>query len=204
MEQIRRFAEISFRKAEDESKKNTCSGVACVFNSVTDLGWFTEEIDPHAFDECDMSDVVLNFNHDNSYLLAGTRNGSLSLKVTEEGLEQESTIVDTTQGRDVLKLLEEGLITKMSFAFTIDPKGGEEWKDGEEKEHRIIKKIDHLYDVSLVTFPAYESTSVGLRNIDSLASEHIALLERRAMQDRKMKELVDGKHSIQCYGTGKD
>lgn len=177
MEKVIRYADVELRAADEESRK--ISGVAAVFNQVADMGWFDEKIDPHAFDNCDMSDVVLNFNHNNSDLLAGTRNSSLKLSITDKGLEQESSIIDTNIGNDVIKYVRSGLIKKMSFAFEIDRDGGQEWalKEGDDKEHRTIKKISKLYDVSLVTFPAYEGTSVSARNIDELANEH--LVERQ-------------------------
>lgn len=189
MNKITRYADVELRMSQDEEKR--VEGYAVVFNQSADLGWFSEEIDAHAFDQTDMSDVVLNFNHDDSLLLAGTRNGSLELQVRDGGLFQSSKIVDTTQGRDVMKLVENGLISKMSFAFTIDDDGGEEWSERNGKEHRIIRKINRLFDVSLVTFPAYPQTSAWARgNSDELADKHKALMERRAEQDKKMEELL--------------
>lgn len=186
MNKITRVCDVELTRAEGENK---VEGIACVFNREADIGWFTEEISPRAFDGADMSDVVLNFNHDNSLLLAGTRNGSLTLDVRDDGLFQSASIIDTTQGRDVMKLIESGLISKMSFAFTIAD-GGEEWSTRNGKEHRTVTKIDRLYDVSLVTFPAYPQTSAWMRSNDDLAEEHKALLERRAEQDKRMKELL--------------
>lgn len=184
-----RYARVELRA--DDKEKREVKGLAAVFNQVADMGWFDEKIDEHAFDKCDMSDVVLNFNHNDSALLAGTRNKSLKLKVTNDGLEQESSIIDTTTGDDVLKLVRSGLIDKMSFAFEIDRDGGQEWliNEGDEKEHRTIKKIKKLYDVSLVTFPAYEGTSVSARNkelIDDLANEH--LVERQKEGNTSMEK----------------
>jgi len=170
---------------------DTVEGVAVVFNQEADMGWFDEVIDEHALDEADLSDVVLNFNHDNNLLLAGTRNGSLSLDLRNDGLYQTSKIINTTQGRDVMKLVDSGLISKMSFAFTI-ARDGEEWSERNGKEFRRITKIDRLYDVSLVTFPAYPQTSAWARgNSDELAERHKALMERRAEQDKKMEELFN-------------
>lgn len=196
-EKLVRYADVELRSANDD--ENKVEGIAVVFDKEADMGWFTEEIDRHALDNADMSDVVLNFNHDNSLLLAGTRNGSLQLQVKDNGLFQSSKIVDTTQGKDVMKLIREGLISKMSFAFAIDRNGGEEWSqrknaDGEYKEHRVIKKISKLFDVSLVTFPAYPQTSAYARGEnDELAKEHKALMERRAEQDKKMEEILNAK-----------
>jgi HK97 family phage prohead protease len=183
-----RYTDTELRAIGDD--KNSVEGVAVVFNQQSDMGWFVEEIDAHALDEADMSDVVLNFNHDNSLLLAGTRNGSLSLDLRNDGLYQTSKIIDTTQGRDVMMLVQSGLISKMSFAFTI-ARDGEEWTERDGKEYRKITKIDRLYDVSLVTFPAYSQTSAWARgNSDDLAERHKALMERRAEQDKKLEEIL--------------
>lgn len=182
---IQRTANIDF--LDDITGK--VEGIACVFNQPADLGWFIETIDRHAFDLCDMSDVVLNFNHNNDILLARTLNGSLVLSVDDRGLFQSASIVDTTDGEDVLKLVKNGLINKMSFAFTIAP-DGERWETIDGKEHRTITKIDKLYDVSLVTFPAYSQTSAYARD-DEKAKAHLEVL-RRIMQDEKMEEILNG------------
>ena len=165
-------------------------GIACVFDQPTDLGWFTETIDRHAFDECDMSDVVLNFNHDNSILLARTLNGSLTLSVDDRGLHQSASIIDTTDGEDVMKLVKNGLVNKMSFAFTI-ARDGERWETINGKEHRTITKIEKLFDVSLVTFPAYSQTSASARD-DEMAKAHLETLKRRREQDKKMEAILNG------------
>lgn len=183
-----RYTTTSLKRSADNERR--VEGFAVVFNETADMGWFTEEIDPRAFDEADMSDVVLNLNHDNSLLLAGTRNGTLSLEVRDGGLFQSSEVIDTTTGKDVMKLVDSGLISKMSFAFTIAD-GGEEWSERDGKEHRIIRRIGKLFDVSLVTFPAYPQTSAWARgNSDELAEKHKALMERRAEQDKRMEEIL--------------
>lgn len=189
---ITRTADIELR-FNDETESRTVEGIACVFNQTADLGWFTEEIDRNAFEGCDFSDVVLNFNHDNNFILARTTNGSLALYTDEQGLHQRAEIVKTSTGEDVLTLVKNKLISKMSFAFTI-AKDGDEWLEKEgEKDHRIIRKIGRLYDVSLVTFPAYEQTSVSARNEDELAKERRLYLERLQEQKEKMERLINGK-----------
>lgn len=187
---VTRYVPIEFRKREDEAESRTVGGLSAVFNTVTDMGWYTEEIDAHAFDEADMSDVVLTLNHNFDYLLAGTRNGTLSLEITKEGLANNATIVDTTQGNDCLKLVREGLITKQSFCFVIDE---DEWvyHEGAEKDHRIIKRIGKVFDTALVTFPAYPQTTVGVRSkadLDPLAKKHF---EQKEI-DKKMEEQING------------
>lgn len=189
MNNITRIFDVELRAKQGDNRE--VEGYAVVFNASTDLGYFTEEIDKHAFDNCDMSDVYLLFNHDENQILAGTANNSLQLKIDERGLFQTSQIVDTSIGEDIFKLVKNGLIKKMSFGFSIDKDGGEEWISHEEKDHRIIKKINKLYDVSLVTYPAYEQTSAYARcQNDEMASEYL----RRKEQSKKMEELINGKN----------
>lgn len=191
MKKITRTYDVEFR-AKDDNSQNV-EGYAVVFNSTTDLGWFTEEIDPHAFDNTDISDVYLLGNHDQNIVLAGTSNNTLELEVNDTGVYQKSNIVDTTTGRDWFTLVKNGLIRKQSFAFTIAD-GGEEWVERNGKEHRIIRSIDKLYDVSLVTYPAYSSTSAFARSneVDELAKEH----KRRMEQDERMKGILSNGKSI--------
>lgn len=187
MNKITRVYDVELRAKQDESRE--VEGYAVVFNAESDLGWFTEEIDRDAFSKTDMSNVYLLFNHDENNVLAGTSNGSLKMTIDEKGLLQNSQIVETTTGEDVLKLVKNGLINKMSFAFTIAD-GGEEWETRDGKEHRIIRDIDKLWDVSLVTYPAYEQTSAYIRSqTDESANEH----KRRVEQSARMERILNGK-----------
>lgn len=191
MNKITRVYDVELRSAETDSRE--VEGYAVVFNAETDLGWFTEEIDRDAFNQTDMSNVYLLFNHDENNVLAGTSNNSLKMNIDDRGLFQTSNIVDTSIGEDVLKLVKKGLINKMSFAFTI-ANGGEEWIERDGKEHRIIRKIDKLFDVSLVTYPAYSQTSAYARSMtDELAEEH----KRRVEQSKKMERILSNGKSIE-------
>ena len=188
---ITRTYDVEFRSQEENNRQ--VEGYAVVFNSTTDLGWFTEEIDAHAFDNTDMSNVYLLGNHDENIVLAGTSNNTLELNINENGLYQTANVIDTSTGEDWLKLVKNGLINKQSFAFTI-AEGGEEWSMRDGKEHRIIRSIDKLYDVSLVTYPAYSDTSAFARSnqVDELAKEH----KRRKEQDEKMERILSNGKSI--------
>ena len=77
MNKIERIYDVELRSQSDSRE---VEGYAVVFNAKTDLGWFTEEIDSHAFDNTDMSNVYLLFNHDENNVLAGTVNGSLQMR----------------------------------------------------------------------------------------------------------------------------
>lgn len=190
MKKITRVYDVEMRSLNEESRE--VEGYAVVFNSITDLGWFTEEIDPHAFDEADMSNIYLLGNHDENIVLAGTSNNTLKWDIDEKGVFQRSQIIDTSVGEDWLKLVKNGLINKQSFAFTI-ARDGEEWTERNGKEHRIIRKIDKMFDFSLVTYPAYSQTSAYARSqTDELAEEH----RRRREQDKKLERILNNEKSI--------
>ena len=157
-----RFAEMRALDSEDM----IIEGYAAVFNQATDLGWCKEMIDSKAFEECDMKDCCLNYNHGQSKAIARTRNGSLELLVDAVGLKIRAKLIDTTEGIDIYKSIKEGLLDKMSFAFTVRE---EKWDY--ETDTRTITNIDKLYDVSIVDIPAYEGTSVFARSKEEYEKE---------------------------------
>lgn len=161
----RRLGEIECREAEEG--KMVIEGYAAVFDSETLIGseqhGFYEKIDRGAFEGADMKDVCLRYNHSDGYaILARTRNGSLKLTPDEKGLFVHAELLDTSDGVDMYKRIKAGLIDKMSFAFTVKD---EEVVSG-ETPHRIIKRFERLYDVSVVDTPAYEETSIYARSLE--------------------------------------
>lgn len=156
------------RSIENENNEMIVEGYAVVFNQVTDLGWCKEVIDRNAFSDCDMSDCCFNYNHGENGLiiLARTRNNSLELKLDDVGLKIRARIIDTTDGRDIYKSIQEGLLDKMSFAFTVRE---QTWDY--ETDTRKITKIDKLYDVSVVDIPAYDGTSIFARSKEEYEEE---------------------------------
>ena len=153
-------------RAIEDSEDMIIEGYAAVFNQETDLGWCKEVIDSKAFEECDMKDCCLNYNHGQSKAIARTRNGSLELLVDAIGLKIRAKLIDTTEGIDIYKSVKEGLLDKMSFAFTVKE---DEWDY--ETDTRRITNIDKLYDVSIVDIPAYEGTSVFARSKEEYEKE---------------------------------
>lgn len=152
-----RLAEM---RAIDNEEKMVVEGYAATFDSVTDLGWTKEVIDRGAFDGCDMSDVCMKYNHsDELLIMARTRNNSLQLSVDDHGLKIRAELIDTTQNKDLYKMIQSRLLEKMSFAFVVE----EEMVDYETDTRRIMK-ISKLFDVSVVDVPAYESTEIYARN----------------------------------------
>jgi len=163
-------------RAEPDSR--AVEGYAAVYGSPTDLGWFSEEIAPGAFDGADMKDARALFNHNDSAVLARFP-GTLQLTVDERGLKYRFEAPNTTTGNDLLEMLRRGDINQSSFAFTIQD---DEWHTKDGKDHRTIKKIKRLYDVSPVTFPAYADTSVALRS-----REHSAEYEQRTKDNADLR-----------------
>ena len=153
-------------RALDNEEEMIIEGYAAVFNQETDLGWCKEVIDSRAFNECDMKDCCLNYNHGQSKAVARTRNGSLELIVDSVGLKIRAKLIDTTEGIDLYKSVKAGLLDKMSFAFTVKE---DEWDY--DTDTRRITNIDKLYDVSIVDIPAYEGTSVFARSKEEYEKE---------------------------------
>ena len=144
----------------EDSKEQKVTGLALRFNEPTVLFSvggidYLEVIDPRALDNCDMSDVVLTRNHNNDRLLARTKNDTLQLSVTSEGLEFTAELADTQLGEDTFKLIKRGDIDGCSFGGYV-----EEESYNVETHTRTILKMSSLFDISAVTFPAYESTNV--------------------------------------------
>lgn len=162
------FVDWSIERREDEGKM-IIEGYAAVYDSETligseEYGW-REVIQRGAFDDADIKDVPLKYNHEDAVpILARTRNKSLTLTPDEKGLRVRAELLDTTDGVDMYKRIKAGLIDKMSFAFTL-PEDGDSYerKDG-ETPLRTIKKFDRIWDVSVVDTPAYDDTSIYARS----------------------------------------
>lgn len=147
------------RALDNENDEMIVEGYAAVFETETDLGWCKEIISRDAFNNCNMSDCVLKYNHNDSCLiLARTRNKSLELTIDNKGLKIRAKLIDTTQNRDIYKMIKAGLLDKMSFAFAVKK---QEW-DYENDVRRILE-ISQLFDVSVVDVPAYETTEIYAR-----------------------------------------
>ncbi|KMO57018.1 capsid protein, partial [Lacticaseibacillus rhamnosus] len=137
------------------------SGYAVVFNSLSkDIGGFKELVDPHAFDNVDLSDVYMVSNHDFSQVLASTKAGTLTLNVDDKGLRFEATLPNTTTANDAYNNVQAGNLSAMSFTFNAAPDGDTFTKDDSGQVIRTIKQVKSLFDVSLVAIPAYDDTNV--------------------------------------------
>lgn len=162
---------MEVRADDQEEGKMIVEGYAAVFDQETfigcnewDFGWY-EKIDRHAFDETDMEDACLKYNHgDTKGVLARTRNKSLQLSIDEVGLKVRAELIDTSDNIDIYKGVKAGLYDKMSFAFTIAKDGDEVTEDSDGTLRRTITKIAKLWDCAIVDVPAYDGTSIYARS----------------------------------------
>jgi HK97 family phage prohead protease len=180
--EYRSFAE--FRLAESDEGGSWVEGYAAVFESPTVLYEFDgvqykETIERSAFEASDMRDVILNYNHEGK-VVARTRNKTLQLAVDDRGLFVRARLDGTEEGRRMFEEIQGGYLDKMSFAFSI----AEEEFDKQSRT-RSIKKIQRLYDVSVVSLPAYDDTSISARSFFSAVAEE----ERKALESAAMLEL---------------
>lgn len=129
-----------------------------------DVGWW-EQVSPGAFSRAvNEDDVRFLFNHDESRVLARTAAGTLVLREDRAGLVVEADMAPTTYAQDLAVLLERGDVSQMSFGFAIAKQTWETLDDGTEL--RTIEQVDPLFDVSAVTFPAYEGTDAAMRAVE--------------------------------------
>ena len=182
-----RKLDLQFRAETNDDEKMEIKGYAVVFNSPETYG-YTEVIDSKALDDADMSDVVLRYNHNDSFMvLARTRNKSLNLKVDEKGLYMDATLQDDiTEHKNIFNAIKTQLIDKQSFAFTV-----EEDEYDYESDTRTITKIGKLFDVSVVDQPFYNATDV------SVASKNDDFLKRREELRKQYEEEQERKKVLE-------
>ena len=159
----KRIFNIETRVDSTEDGRDLVVGHASVYDSRSNnLGGFYEFIDRGAFTEelIANSDVRALINHDPNLILARNTSGTLNLTADERGLKYEFEMPETSYGKDLAISMKRGDITQSSFAFTV---AEDDWStDDEGNNIRTIKKIDRLYDVSPVTYPAYNMAESDL------------------------------------------
>ena len=139
---------------------------------------YYEVINKHAFDNTDMSDVIMQYDHTGK-VLARLSNGTLTLTIDDHGLFIRADLSKSNAAKDLHQEIRNGLITKMSFAFTI-----EEDKFNKETRTREILKIKKLYDVSAVSIPANQDTEISARSFVNgvIEKEKQELLKRKKLK----------------------
>jgi hypothetical protein len=187
-----RLADQSVSRSADDGDPIGFKGTAIVFNTWARIGserWgFFEQIAPEAVTKTlQEADVRFLQDHNPSRLLARTSAGTLRLTANDQGVQVDADMAPTTYAQDAAVLLERGDLDQMSFSFD-DIAWSYEERDGED--YYTITEL-RLYDVSIVTFPAYETTSAGLRSIALDVLCRSAGLDSAA-QRRLIRSLTDG------------
>lgn len=163
-------------------------GYAAVFNSEADIGGYWKEIiAPGAFSDGVKADVRALLDHDHGRVIGRTSSGTLRLAEDDKGLAVEIDLPDTTDGRDAAVLIERGDISGMSFGFIVTH---DEWDETGDIPIRTIHKVD-LREVSIVAWPAYQDTTIGMRSLEGVRKEkstHNFIAATRRISARKAKQ----------------
>ena len=172
------WAELRIDPRQNAGEDEKITGYAAVFNSLSgDLGGFREEIAPGAFTRAlaENHDVRALVDHDPSKILARSTSGTLVMEEDSHGLHVSINPADTSAGRDIKESIVRGDVSGMSFGFTVK---ADEWRMEDGENIRTLRDLD-LFDVSVVTYPAYESSSVevALRSLQVHRDEIAAELE---------------------------
>ena len=153
-----------------------------------------EKIDRHAFDNCDMSDVIMQYDHEGR-VFARLSNKTLELTPDDHGLFTVADLGGTEIGRQLFEEIKGGYTNKMSFGFTVGKDERTEEEDYENNKYKItrtIKEITKLYDVSAVSLPANDGTQISSRNFSEgvIAEIEQELQKRQEINLRKRKMLL--------------
>ena len=201
--EIRAF-NFEVRAEQNEEHGHFLTGQPIVYNERTNLDWYDEIIDDGALAETDLRDVRFLINHNTDMIpLARSRNNNanstMQLQVVPNVGMTIRVDLDTennAEAKSLYSAVSRGDISGMSFMFTVD---SDTWEDL-ESEHptRHIRSISKVFEVSAVTFPAYEATSITARGLsDALESAKASLesakAEQRAIElkKRKLKMLME-------------
>lgn len=201
--QYRNIDVSSFERRADGDDERTVSGYATTFNQPYELyrdAWngvtyiVTEQVDPGAFDDTDLSDVIMQYDHEGR-VFARTSNGTLELDADEHGLHIRANLGGTEIGRQLYEEIDGGYTTKMSFGFRVGKDKREETRERDEETGtetvtvlRTILAISKLYDVSAVSLPANDATSISARSWgEGVLAELREEFQKREDQRRRLR-----------------
>lgn len=189
-------------KINEEDQEKIVEGYASTFNQPYVL-WtddaenlrVQEQVDSSAFAETDMSDVIMQYDH-RGRVFARNKNNTLSIIPDEKGLYIRANLGGTEIGRQLYEEIRGGYTDKMSFGFTVT---ADEWNqenvDGIDVYTRTIKAIGKLYDVSAVSIPANDNTSISVR---SLVDGEIQKIQAERLAVQKRREVIEAlKNKVQ-------
>lgn len=210
--QYRNIKEIRVaEKAEGEEKSYKVRGYATTYNEpytlyADDDIEIREQVAPNAFENADMSDVIMQYNHEGR-VFARTRNNTLTLESDDHGLLIDADLGGTEIGRQLYEEIDGGYTDRMSFGFTVD---GDEVEESREKGKRTIylrtiTRIGKLYDVSAVSIPANDGTEISARSfVDGLIEKEKAERLIEAEKERRNAALKELDEILSKYKETKD
>ena len=193
---------MEIRAAENEEapeERKVVKGYASTFNEPYTLyendDWrFKEVVDARAFDNTDMSDVIMQYDHEGR-VFARMSNNTLTVIPNEKGLLIEADLGGTELGRQLFEEIRGGYTNKMSFGFTVDGEDILDTKDvdGKALTVRTITSVRKLYDVSAVSLPANDATSISVRSLTDGEIERIQAerLEAEKLELRRKKLMLE-------------
>ena len=194
--ELRSF-DFEVRAEQNEEHGHMLTGRPIVYDARTDLGWHDEIIEAGALADTDLKDVRFLINHNTDMIpLARSRNNNanstMQLSVDENGMEirVDLDVENNSEAKNLYSAVSRGDISGMSFMFKVD---GDKWDDiDSDHPTRTITSISKVFEVSAVTFPAYEQTSISARGLDSAlenakSSLDSAKAEARAIERKKQK-----------------
>lgn len=208
--QYRSIDVSTFERRSGEDGEKSVAGYATTYNQPYELyrdAWngyvyiFREQVDPSAFDNTDLSDVIMQYNHEGR-VFARTSNGTLELDSDAHGLHIRANLGGTELGRQLYEEIDGGYTNKMSFGFRVGKDKREQTEERNEETGtttvtvlRTILEISKLYDVSAVSLPANDATSISARNfcdgvIEEIKKEFLAR-EQRERQKQKIRILTE-------------
>jgi len=194
LEDGREFRDMEMRAADDDGDDRVVEGYATTFNDEY-LLWSEpdyrvyEKVDRNAFDGCDMSDVIMQYDHEGR-VFARISNNTLTVNPDDRGLRIRAMLGGTEIGRQLYEEIRGGYTTKMSFAFRVE----EDKREIVENEEtgvtiitRTITKISKLYDVSAVSLPANPATTIAARTYGEGAIAEAKAERQRAAEETEAK-----------------
>lgn len=181
---------------EENEERMEVRGYASTFNEPytlyeDDKEVIQERVSPNAFENADMSDVIMQYDHQGR-VFARMSNGTLEVKPDDKGLQIRAILGGTDIGRQLYEEIKGGYTTKMSYGYKVL---SDDWEtrvmpDGRNLDLRTITKIAKVYDVSAVSIPANDGTSISVRNLTDGVIEKIKAERLAAFELEKRKTLI--------------
>lgn len=178
---------------DQEEERKIVSGYASVFNTPYTLFEddelvIQEQVSDKAFENADITDVIFQYNHEGR-VFARVSNETLKVALDDKGLSIEADLGGTDIGNQLYQEIKGGYTTKMSYGYTVD---GAEWTesrldDGRILELRTVTSVSKVYDVSAVSIPANNATSISVRNLSDGVIEQVRAERLKALELERRK-----------------